>query len=158
MILRIPIKNRYIVSILLGFTGLGVILLAEYFFQESFREWEEKTLDYRFRLRKATTLHLRFQRSALKIQVCKRSEPGPGIRSLHGRMVALLKSLGVSLINFDIFFTARSNEPGDSQFIETVRQAGNVILSGLLNSLIIPALRHKNIRCFHANILMPMPL
>ncbi|MDY0091574.1 MAG: adenylate/guanylate cyclase domain-containing protein [Candidatus Vecturithrix sp.] len=130
MILRIPIKNRYIVSILLGFTGLGVILLAEYFFQESFREWEEKTLDYRFRLRKATTLHPAISTIGIEDSSLQKIGTWPWDRSLHGRMVALLKSLGVSLINFDIFFTARSNEPGDSQFIETVRQAGNVILSG----------------------------
>ena len=148
MILRIPIKNRYIVSILLGFIGLGLILLAEYFFQESFQEWEEKTLDYRFRLRKTVTLYPAISTIGIEDSSLQKIGAWPWDRSLHGRMVTLLKSLGVSLINFDIFFTAHSSEPGDSQFFEAVRQAGNVMLSGPFELIHHPCFTPKEYQAF----------
>lgn len=129
MILKIPIKNPYLVSILLGLIGLSGVLLIEFIFHESFQEWEEKTLDYRFRFRDSIAVHPAITTIGIEDSSLQSIGAWPWDRSLHGRMVALLNSLGVTQINFDIFFTARSSEAGDAQFFETVRQAGNVNLT-----------------------------
>jgi hypothetical protein len=58
-------------------------------------------------------------------------------------MINLLKSLGVALINSDIFFAARSSEPGDSLLINAVQEAGNVVLSAPFELIDHPCFTQK---------------
>lgn len=129
MILKIPIKNRYIVSVILGLGALGLVLGLAGFFQRTFNEWEEKTLDYRFRLRKAVPLYPYITTIGIEDSSLQKIGAWPWDRSYHARMIKLLKTLGVSFINSDIFFASHSSEPGDSRLINAVQEAGNVILS-----------------------------
>ncbi|MCP4372783.1 MAG: hypothetical protein GY797_32465, partial [Deltaproteobacteria bacterium] len=57
MTLKIPIKNRYVVSLILGGFALAIVLIFGAIFHPQFTEWEEKSLDYRFRLRKPIALY-----------------------------------------------------------------------------------------------------
>jgi adenylate cyclase len=125
------IKNKYLMAILLSFAALGIVLALEHFFSQSLREWEEKSLDYRFRLRKSVSVYPYISTIGIDDSSLDRLGPWPWDRSLHARMITLLKSFGVSAINLDIFFPRPSQNPaGDQQLVQAIQDAGNVILSG----------------------------
>ena len=129
MAFKIPIKNRYLLSGILGLAAFGLVLFGGFILQRPFAEWEEKTLDYRFRLRNSIPLSPAIINIGIEDGSLEKIGVWPWDRSIHARMVKLLHTLNVALINFDIFFLAHSREPGDSQLITAVQEAGNVILS-----------------------------
>ena len=122
-------KNRYLVSLLLGFVSLSIILIFGMIFRTQFEEWEEKSLDYRFRLHKPIEIYPKI--TTIGIGDISLSEIGgwPWKRSIHARMLKLLASFGASVINMDITFTTRTDDEEDRQLIEAVQEADNVILS-----------------------------
>lgn len=128
MTFKIPIKNRYIVSALLGSAAFALVLIVSLLFHRYFDEWEAKTLDYRFRMRKSLPRSPAITTIGIEQSSLENVGPWPWDRSFHARMVNLLTSFNVRLINFDIFFPASSSEAGDAQFAEAVQHAGNVIL------------------------------
>ena len=148
MVFKIPIKSRYIVSVILGLGALGIVLLAGLIFQRSFEEWEEKSLDYRFRLRKEIPLYPYITTIGIEDSSLEKIGSWPWDRSYHARMVKLLKTLGVSFINFDLFFTAQSSDPGDSQLINAVQESGNVILSAPFELIDHPCFPQKEYKEF----------
>ncbi len=143
MVFKIPIKNRYIVSIILGLGTLGFVLLGGLIFRTQLEEWEEKSLDYRFRLRKSVPNYPYITTIGIEDESLQKIGVWPWDRSIHARMIRLLDALGVSLINFDIFFPARSREPGDSQLISAIQEAGNVILSAPFELIDHPCFTQK---------------
>ncbi len=129
MTLKIPIKNRYVVSLILGGFALVIVLIFGAIFHTQFTEWEEKSLDYRFRLRKPIALYPKI--TTIGIDDSSLSEIGgwPWKRSVHARMIRLLKSLGVTVVYLDITFATRTKEEEDRQLIEAIQDANNVVLS-----------------------------
>jgi adenylate cyclase len=148
MILKIPIKNRYIVSVLLGLCTFVLVLAASGMFPRSFEEWEEKSLDYRFRLRPEIPHHPSITTIGVEDESLEKIGVWPWDRSIHGRLVNLLTQWDVACINFDIFFPSRSSEAGDAQFIEAVRDAGNVILAAPFELIEHPCFTPQEYRQF----------
>ncbi len=106
-----------------------IILLLTLLFSQQFHEWEEKTLDYRFRLRQSIPVNP----AILHIGIDDKSLDNVGVwpwdRSIHADMIELLDSLGASVISLDLLFQRQSNEAADARLKEAVQKAGNVILS-----------------------------
>ena len=59
-------------------------------------------------------------------------------RSIHARLTRHLKELNASVIVFDLLFTEETNPEDDRLLSESLREAGNVILTDLLINEIIP--------------------
>lgn len=148
MTFKIPIKNKYIVSVILGISVFVGLLVFETLFHRSLNELEEKSLDYRFRLRKEIPRYPYITTIAIEQGSLDNLGPWPWDRSMHARMVKLLSSFEVALINFDIFFALPSREPGDTQFIEAVKTAGNIILSGAFNLIDHPCFTPQEYKTF----------
>jgi CHASE2 domain-containing sensor protein len=148
MAIKIPIKNRYIVSLILGFTAFGIMLLLNSLLSQYVNEWEEKTLDYRFRNRKSVPLYPYISTIGIEKRSLEMLGPWPWDRSLHARMVDLLASLEVSSMNFDIFFPTPSGEAGDRQFIQAVENAGNVMLASTFEVVDHPCFTPKEYQQF----------
>jgi len=145
---KIPIKNRYLVSLLLGLIAFVIVLLMSGIFKEYFDEWEEKTLDYRFRNRKEIPIYPYISTIGIEQSSLETVGPWPWDRSIHGRMVDLLSDFGASVIFFDIFFPAPSSEAGDAQFIQSVQEAGNVLLASTYELIDHPCFTPREYREF----------
>ncbi|MCP4401039.1 MAG: adenylate/guanylate cyclase domain-containing protein, partial [bacterium] len=123
------LSNRFALSVGLSIIAFCIVTVLGLLFPRQFQEWEEKSLDYRFRLRPAV------QESPFitRIGIDDRSLDAVGVwpwdRSIHARMLKLLTELGTSAINLDIIFPRKSSEEGDALFLERVEQAENIILS-----------------------------
>jgi adenylate cyclase len=128
--LKKPLKNKYLMAILLSLGALGIVLLLGLVFPQSFEEWEEKSLDYRFRLRKSVSVYPYITTIGIDDGSLDKIGTWPWDRSVHARMIRLLTSFGVSSIDMDIFFPRPSQNPdGDQQLFQAVQEAGNVILA-----------------------------
>ena len=129
MKLKQALGNRFALSVGLSIIALGFVIVLGQLFPQQFQEWEEKTLDYRFQLRSA------IQESPFitHIGIDDRSLDAIGVwpwdRSIHARMLDILTELGTSVISLDLIFPRKASEKGDALFLESVRDAGNIILS-----------------------------
>lgn len=148
MTLKIPIKNRYLVSLILGGAAFLMVMAINAAFSEYVNEWEEKTLDYRFRNRPDIPLSPSISTVGIEKRSLETVGPWPWDRSLHARMVDLLASFGVSSISFDIFFPAPSSEAGDRQFMQAIHNAGNVILASTFETVDHPCFTPREYRRF----------
>lgn len=149
MVFKIPLKNKYLVSVILGVAALGLVLCIRFIFQQAFAEWEEKTLDSRFRLRASVPLYPSITTIGIEDSSLNKIGVWPWDRSVHARMLKLLKSLGISFVNMDIFFHKPSQNPaGDQQLIQAVQDVGNVILSAPFELVDHPCFTPAEYRAF----------
>ncbi len=148
MAVKIPIKNRYVVTLILGFTAFVIVLIISSALSQYVDEWEEKTLDYRFRNRKNIPLYPYISTIGIEKRSLETVGPWPWDRSLHARMVDLLSSFEVSGMNFDIFFPAPSSKAGDAQFVRAIRKAGNVVLASTFETVDHPCFTPREYQQF----------
>lgn len=98
-----------------------------------FSDWENKTLDYRFKLRD------RFARGDLPIdprivlididdESIQRVGRWPWERSHHAEMIRILSQSGAAVIGYDILFSQPTLAKEDGALEEAIREAGNVYL------------------------------
>lgn len=122
-------SNRFVLSLGLSIIALSIVAVLGALFPQQFQEWEEKSLDYRFQIRPA----VRESPFITHIGIDDRSLDAVGVwpwdRSIHAAMIDLLTEFDTSTINLDIIFPRKSSEEGDSLLLESVEQAGNIILS-----------------------------
>lgn len=127
-IVQLSLKNKQISSLLLSVLAVMIFLVLETIFPRFFREWEERSLDYRFRLRKPVSLSPVITPIGIDDGSLDTLGTWPWDRSIHARMITLLKKFGVSVIAWDIMFSRPSAGTGDAQLIEAMKNAGNVVL------------------------------
>lgn len=98
-----------------------------------FADWENKTLDYRFKLRAG------FARGGLPIdprvvlididdESIQRIGRWPWERSHHAEMIRILSQSGAAVIGYDILFSQPAKETEDRALEEAIQEAGNVYL------------------------------
>lgn len=144
------IPKNYVTSIGLSLIAFVIVIILGLLFPTYFHEWEEKSLDYRFRLNRSVPEYPYLTHIGIDDRSLDEVGVWPWDRAIHGRMVTLLNTLGTSVINLDIIFPRRSSEEGDSQFIQAIREAGNVILSAPFQLIDHPCFTRREYKDFLA--------
>ncbi|GAK53911.1 adenylate/guanylate cyclase [Candidatus Moduliflexus flocculans] len=129
MTIKLPFQNKYITSLFLSLLALLTISLVNFLLPQQLYEWEEKTVDYRFRLRKPVPNYPNLVNIGIDDKSLDAIGVWPWDRSVHARMLNLLRQMNAAVIDYDLIFPRKSSQEGDAQFFEAVRQANNVILS-----------------------------
>ncbi|PIE34215.1 hypothetical protein CSA56_08775 [candidate division KSB3 bacterium] len=122
-------QNKYAISIGLSLFAFLIITVLGLVFPQFFQEWEEKTLDYRFRLREDSEVSPYI--THIGIDDISLDEIGgwPWDRSIHARMIDLLGLLGTSVIGLDIIFPRASSPESDRDLILAVQRNCRTILA-----------------------------
>jgi len=93
-----------------------------------FQDWENKTLDYRFKLRG----HIPHSPEIALIDIDDKSIAAlgrwPWGRKIHADMIDILSESGASVIGYDILFNQITNEAEDRALESAIKKAGNVYL------------------------------
>jgi len=129
MSIKLPFQNKYVTSLFLSLFALLTLLFANLLFPQQLREWEEKTVDYRFRLRKPVPNYPNLVNIGIDDKSLDAIGVWPWDRSVHAKMLNLLRQMNAAIVDYDIIFPRKSSPEGDAQFFEAARQANNVILS-----------------------------
>ncbi len=111
----------------LGVCGALITLFLSVVFQDLFRAWELKTLDFRFILRGGTDANA----DLIMIDADDASAAKYGVwpwkRSLHADLVRFLKEAEASVIAYDVLFALPKDDEQDTALIEASKEAGNLI-------------------------------
>ncbi len=129
MRLKIPFQNKYLISILLSCIALLIVALLTLLFSQYFQEWEEKTLDYRFRLRGSIPLHPAITIIGIDDVSLDTVGVWPWDRSIHARLIELLHSFDASVISLDLMFPRKSTDAADNRLREAIQHSGTTILA-----------------------------
>lgn len=121
--------QKYVTSLLLSLLALLTLLLVNLLFPQQLREWEEKTLDYRFRLRKPVPNYPNLLNIGIDDKSLDMLGGWPWDRSIHASMLNLLREMNAAVVDYDLMFPRKASPKGDAQFFEAMRQARNVILA-----------------------------
>lgn len=104
-----------------------IVILLSFLFPGIFRDWEAKTLDYRFQFRGNIETHP-------KIILIDCDDPSmaklgrwPWKRDIHARVIDKLKSYGAEVIAYDILFSYPATENEDLALSRSTLSAGNLI-------------------------------
>ncbi len=119
-------RARFI--LLAGLFTFGIFLLLAWFFGDILWEWEQKTVDYRFRLRGPIPIHPAIVHIDIDDESLKALGPWPWKRSLHGELVRRLNEAGVGAQVFDIIFSGEKEQKDDAALVAAVQKAGTVYL------------------------------
>ncbi len=129
MKIKLPFHSKYATSLFLSLCALLTLSLVNLIFPQQLHEWEEKTVDYRFRLRKDVPTYPKIINIGIDDKSLDAIGVWPWDRSIHARMINLLRQMNAAVIDFDLIFPRKASPEGDAQFFEAVRQANNVVLS-----------------------------
>jgi transcriptional regulator with PAS, ATPase and Fis domain/CHASE2 domain-containing sensor protein len=127
MTLRRYIENHYFIAAgmaLLSFLVVAVTLPV----LDGLGDWENKTLDYRFRLRENLPVDPRIVMVDIDDQSIGKIGRWPWDRTYHARMIEILSESGAAVTGYDILFNAQTGRPDDTALITAIRDAGNVYL------------------------------
>jgi adenylate cyclase len=120
-------KNKILVSILISLTCSILVIILWTF--NVFESMELKSLDLRFLVRGAKPAREDIVIVALDDQTFSELKVYPVPRGYYAKLIRNLNEAGTKNIIFDITFSDYSQKPAqDSLFIQTVKEAGNVIL------------------------------
>ncbi|PID57187.1 hypothetical protein CSB45_08130 [candidate division KSB3 bacterium] len=125
---RIPGK-RFALTLSLSMIALSLVIVLSLLFPNQFREWEEKSLDYRFRLCPAVLKSSHITQIGIDDRSLDAVGVWPWDRTFYARMLDILTKFGVRTVALDILFPRKSSQAGDAAFLASIRQARNVILS-----------------------------
>ncbi|MFQ5588164.1 MAG: sigma 54-interacting transcriptional regulator [Nitrospiria bacterium] len=102
----------------------GMISLAE----PLFSDWENKTLDYRFKLRGNLPVNPQIILIDIDDQSIAQIGRWPWPRSIHAEMIDILSQSAAAVIGYDILFSQPTTESEDNTLETAIQNAGNVHL------------------------------
>lgn len=110
---------------MLSLTPVPVVLLLS----GTLVDWENKTLDYRFKLRGTILEDPHIILIDIDDQTLESLGTWPINRSLHARMIRRLKDWGVAVVAYDVVFANPGEAATDEKLILETQNAGNVIFA-----------------------------
>jgi adenylate cyclase len=129
-VVKIPFQKiqtaRFV--LLTGILTFGAFLLLAWFFHDILWEWEQKTVDYRFRLRGPITIHPAIVHIDIDDESLKTLGLWPLKRSVHAELIRRLDESGVKSEAFDIVFSGERDPASDAALVSAVQRADKVYL------------------------------
>ena len=127
----LPLWVRVRLRGILTTTGIGLgcsifILIISSFFSGLFTAWENKTLDYRFKLRGSIPTHSDIVLIDIDDTSMKAIGRWPWDRAYHGKMIDILSKSGVAAIGYDVLFDQPATVEGDNVLINTTAGIKNI--------------------------------
>lgn len=121
-------KQRYLALLGIPLLSTLIIFALISFADELFQDWENKTLDYRFKLRAEGPVSPEIVMIDINDQSMAALGRWPWHRSLHAEMIDLLSESGAAVIGYDILFNQSASEMEDVRLETAIRKAGNLYL------------------------------
>ncbi len=93
-----------------------------------FQDWENKTLDYRFKLRESLPVSSKIVLIDIDDQSISAIGRWPWNRTIHAEMIDILSKSGAAVIGYDILFNQKASETEDASLETAIKKAGNLYL------------------------------
>ena len=109
--------------------GLGcaiLVIITSFLFSGLFTDWENKTLDYRFKLRGNIPTHPDIVMIDIDDASMKAIGRWPWDRSYHGKMIDILVKGGASAIGYDVLFDQPADGGGDAVLVNATMGVKNL--------------------------------
>src|SRR3989304_2911172 len=103
--------------LIIGGIGLGcsiLVIIISILFFDLFTAWENKTLDYRFKLRGNISSHPDIVLIDIDDVSMRAIGRWPWDRSYHGKMIDILARSGAAAIGYDVLFDQLAGIEGDT--------------------------------------------
>ena len=120
-------KQRNFSFIILAVLPVVIVILLSFLLSSLFRDWEAKTLDYRFQLRGNIKTHPKIVLIDCDDPSMSKLGRWPWKRDVHAQMIKKLKSYGAKVIAYDILFSYPATENEDNDLSQSTLLAGNLI-------------------------------
>lgn len=118
--------SQRLVILGIGFGCAILVIITSLLFSGLFTDWENKTLDYRFKLRGNIPTHPDIVMIDIDDASMKAIGRWPWDRSYHGKMIDILAKSGVSAIGYDVLFDQPSDGGGDAVLANAAMNAKNL--------------------------------
>lgn len=119
-------KSRF--PLIVGLLAFGLFLILSWLFGDILWEWEQKTMDYRFRLRGPIPIHPAIVHIDIDDESLQALGSWPWRRSLYGELILALKEAGVKGQVLDIIFRGEREKEDDASLVSALKEAGSVYL------------------------------
>ncbi len=126
--MRRYLENHYFMAAGMAFLSSLIVAGTLSLFDGLFSDWENKTLDYRFRLRGSIPVDPRIVMIDIDDQSIGKIGRWPWDRTYHAQMIDILSESGVAVTGYDILFNSKTGGPDDNALITAIAKAGNIIL------------------------------
>ncbi len=118
------VNPRTRLILIVGLAALGVFVLGAFLFHKTLWEWEQQTIDIRFRLRGSIPVHPSIAHIDINDESLTALGGWPWKRSLHGELIRSLNEKGASAKLFDIIFRSEQEPKEDQALIAAIQETG----------------------------------